>query len=188
MINIGLIGESPYDTIAIKHLLQQKYNEGFRYKILLKSIKGDHLESPKANRAAKDEIGEHKPEIIIVIRDLDTHENDAVKIAARHLWYRNLVTENIGKSLLLLNIYELEALILADIKTARAFYNAPKLTFTGNVMAQKEPKEYLKQKTNDKYQVADCPELFLKLDFDTVKRNCTYFRNFISDFEAAIKN
>ncbi len=187
MINIGLIGESPYDTTAIKHLLQQKYRDGFRYKILLRNITGDQLKTAKANRAAQDEITEHKPEIVIVIRDLDTHESNATEIAERYSWYNDIVKHNSGRSIFLLNIQELEALILADIKNTGDFYNLS-MTYKGNVMAQTNPKEYLKSKTNKKYNVSHCPELFLKLDINTIAQNCRYFKIFIDEFESAIKN
>ncbi len=185
MIKIGLVGESPYDTKAIKHLLQQKYNEGFSYTILLKNVSGDHLNTSKAKRAIAIEVKEQKPDLVIVIRDADVVESNEHIIGEKKEWYLHFVKQIDRKSVFLLNVYELEALILADIESFKKYYQVA-FNFTGSVSHQEKPKEYLQQKTAKKYKVSDCPDLFHCLHFETIKRNCAYFKDFISSFEQAV--
>ena len=35
---------------------------------------------------------------------------------------------------------------------------------------------------NSKYKESDCPELFKKLEIDTVINNCKYFQTFFTEF------
>jgi 5'(3')-deoxyribonucleotidase len=185
MIKIGLIGESPYDTKAIKHLLQQKYSDGFSYTILLKNISGDHLNTLKAKKAIAIEVTEQKPDLVVVIRDADALESHENAIGEKKEWYRHFANQIDKKSVLLLNVYELEALILADIEILKTYYQV-QVNFKGSVSHQEKPKEYLHQKTGKKYKVSDCPDLFRNLRFETIRGNCAYFKDFILSFEQAL--
>jgi len=189
MIKVGLIGESPYDTKAIQHLLQQKYYKGFRYTTLLKNITGDHLNTPKAIRAVVSEVGYQQPNIVVVIRDGDALASNSKMIKERMEWYQDLSVKMNTTSFFLLNIYELEALILADMESFNARYKV-NINFKSSVSHKENPKEFLKEKTskgNKQYHESHCPELFQQLNFDTVVKNCAYFKTFVADFEMAIK-
>lgn len=88
-----------------------------------------------------------------------------------------------------MNIYELEALILADIETFNKIYKVD-IKIKGNVMYQKEPKEFLKLKTKGcrkKYFESDCPDLFKRLRFNKIGSNCKYFSDFIAEFKKTAK-
>ena len=189
MIKIGLIGESPYDTKAIKHLMQQKYKEGFHYSILLKNITGNHLDTPKAMRAVVSEIMEQNPDIVVVIRDADALESRNNVIREKKEWYSALSKQMNKKSLLLLNIYELEALILADMDTFNNHYQS-QINFTGNAMHIVDPKGFLSSRTpaNKKYQPSHCPDLFKILKFETIRKKCLYFNEFINEFEYSLND
>ncbi len=183
MINIGLIGESPYDTVALKHLLQQKYDTGYRYSILLKNVTGDHLNTPKAIRAVVSEIKVKQPDIVVVIRDADGLESNMDAIRHKQEWYKNLSGQMNRRSLFLLNIYELEALIFADIDTFNTHYKTS-IKGNRNVTYIVKPKDELMRKTIEqkKYAESHCPELFKALKIDIVSKNCTYFKEFLDEF------
>jgi hypothetical protein len=90
---------------------------------------------------------------------------------------------------LLINIYELEALILADIATFNKFYGTS-INYSKNVMHHKEPKEFLIQKTakNKKtYSESHCPEIFRHLDISIIRQKCIYFREFYDDFKTRLQ-
>jgi hypothetical protein len=94
-----------------------------------------------------------------------------------------------NKGLLLLNIWELEALIFADITTFNKLYNTT-YKFSGDQSFKKNPKEELKRITfqkKKKFNESDCPEIFENLNFNTVENNCNYFADFITDFNKKIK-
>ena len=83
----------------------------------------------------------------------------------------------------LLHIYEIEALILADIDTFNTLYKV-KIDFKKDPMLISEPKEYLQSKCK-KYKPSDNSSIFEKLNFKKLL-NCRYFENFINNFEKAI--
>jgi hypothetical protein len=45
--------------------------------------------------------------------------------------------------------------------------------------AQKEPKEFLKTQTNEKYNQSDNPRIFAKLDPTKIQAQCDYFAKLI---------
>ena len=186
MVRIGLIGEDPNDTTAITHLLQQRFNKGFRYITLSPQKRGSQIFNDASVRSYNIEIMKDRPHHIIVIIDADSIVTENAKIKKRKSLYNKLSRQLNCKSLLLLNIYELEALILADIEGFNKHYQT-KVNFKGNVSYQQKPKEYLQEKSARKYQVAHCAYLFLHLNFDTILQNCAYFKTFVADFEKAIK-
>ena len=67
------------------------------------------------------------PDIVIFIRDLDGLETDTdfkEKKAKRQEYFTKSKSVVDKKALYLLNIYEIEALILADIEAFNAFYKS----------------------------------------------------------------
>ena len=124
---------------------------------------------------------------VVVIVDADAIITEDSKIQEKKNLYKWLEKQLNCKSILLLNIYELEALILADISGCKDYYQT-NISFKGSVSHQQNPKEFLQQKTGRKYKVSDCPDLFKILSFDTIVKNCAYFKTFVADFESAIAN
>lgn len=189
MKRIGLIGEDPNDTLAIRNLLLQKYPKGFQFKQLIKNKKGYQLNNDRVANALKIEFQDFKPDYVIFIRDADAIATEESKIRIVVDWFNKLNLIVNRRGILLVNIYELEALILADIKSFNKFYGT-QIKYTGNVMYQAKPKEFLFVKTasNKKsYSESDCPELFRYLNFDTVVDSCTYFREFHQKFKLLVQ-
>lgn len=119
-IKIGIIGEDPNDTISVKNILSKKY-ENINFIPLLKNITGGQLDSlNKVNRMLEIEYKTEKCKYLIVVRDLDAFENDIDKLKTKNDWFNKIIIEN---KLFLLCIYEIEALILADIETFNKIYN-----------------------------------------------------------------
>lgn len=89
---------------------------------------------------------------------------------------------------MLLNIWELEALIFADIDTFNKRYKVSH-SFKGDPMRVKEPKEVLMRITKKgakQYKESHCPEIFSSLDIERIKANCKYFHTFITEFESKL--
>jgi len=124
---------------------------------------------------------------VLVIVDADAIITENAKLQEKKEKYKELEKQLNCRCLLLLNIYELEALILADIAGFKDYYQT-NITFKGSVAHVEKPKEFLQEKTGKKYKVSDCPTLFQHLNFDTIANNCPYFKAFIADFEKALKN
>lgn len=82
----------------------------------------------------------------------------------------------------MLNIYEIEALILADIEEFNKIYN----TQTKLVIAPidiPEPKELLKKESQGRYNESDNFAIFKKLNISQLKQNHEEFLNFIKRLE-----
>jgi Domain of unknown function (DUF4276) len=182
---IGLIGEDPNDCHAIKQLLLQKYNKQFKFVSLLKNIKGSCLDNKRTANSLAVEFKTTKTNCILFIRDTDGIFTEIDKTKKVENWFKKL-NEIVNKQgILLCNTYELEALILADINTFNTIYKST-IKFSGDVSYKKDPKGFLKEKTKKlqrQYRESDSEELFAKLRFDEVKKNCKYFKEFISIFE-----
>jgi len=186
MIKVGLIGEDPYDKEAIKNLLTQRYPE-VNFKPLLRGIRGGGLDNPKTGRAIQNELKTNSYEFIVFIRDLDglPSQNDLrVKVKK---WFADLKHKN--TDLLLLNIWELEALIFGDLDTFNKLYKVS-VRCTGDPMMERDPKGTLitaTAKGRKKYSESDCPELFSKLDISKVEKKCRFFREFLQEFDRTLK-
>jgi len=187
MIVVGLIGEDPYDTNAIQNLLNKKYGTQVRFVSISKRFTGCQLDSDKFFRTLK--IESKKCQIVVCIRDLDGFPSQTHLIHNRKKWLNNICKNVSCDSVLLLNIWELEAFILGDVDTFNQFYKID-LKYTGNPSTLREPKEWLKSKTQKlkgPYKESDCPDLFLSLNYNKVLDRCKFFSTFIADFEHKIK-
>jgi hypothetical protein len=184
-MKIGLVGEAPNDTSAIQNLLLQKYGH-LEFTTLLNRINGSMLDNrKKISRLLRVEYESQLPDVIIFIRDLDALEHDkkAKRKRQETFSYSNRIVDKRG--LHLLNIYELEALIVAHIEIFNAQYGCLLETFD-DPMTIEMPKEVLAGASGYRFNESHNPEIFALLDFDTVKANCRYFSLFIKKFEKAI--
>ncbi len=189
-IKIGLIGEDPNDTNAIANLLKQKYATGFSFMTISQNIRGCQMFTDNAIRSYNFEIKSKTPDHVVVIMDADATKNEAELIRAKQeRYYKIRKGLKCESNILLLNIYELEALIIADIETCNNYYKSD-INFKGDVMHVKDPKGLLVLKTSKgkKYHVSHCPDLFKTLQFDIIIKKCAYFKEFITEFEKTINS
>lgn len=191
MIKVGLIGESPYDTEAIHNLLSKYYKNSFQFVKLLKRVTGNELESlGKMKRLLSAEVkNEADLSYIIYIRDLDALEDNREAVLKRTEWFNKVKATVDTKSIFLLNIVELEALILADIQSFNKKYKT-NIKFNGDPMRKTYPKEFLMQQTRNnkkQFKESDNPELFKVLNIDIVKSRCRYFQAFLTNLDALRK-
>jgi hypothetical protein len=185
MIKVGLVGEDPNDTSSIQNLLEKRYKDHVQFYTLTKRIKGYDLDTIKIKKALPIEFEDKGCDLVIFVRDLDALESEKIKLKQRIIWFKELDDLVNNKGLLLLNIWELEALILGDIDAFNKLYKTT-YSFKSNPMFQKEPKELLKQityKSNRQFKESDCPDIFNKLNIDTILKSCSCFSRFINEFD-----
>jgi hypothetical protein len=184
-MNIGLVGEAPNDTKSIKVLLQKKYSEGFEFVFMLDRINGSQLDSQKTKRFLRIEYEFKKPDIVIFIRDLDSILPNKIQMSKKKLYFSEFNSVVDKKGIYLLNIYEIEALILADIEAFNDIYHATLATIS-KPMEIEEPKEYLKSREK-KYNESENPKIFENLRFEIVIR-LEYFKLFIAKLDKKISD
>ena len=181
MMRIGLVGEAPHDTESIKHLLLKRY-PSIEFVPLISNIRGCELENQKVKHILAKQFQSEKLDYTIFIRDLDSHENDRDKILERKIYINSFKGSVQHKCILFLNIYMIEALILADIETFNSIYKSS-LTLNYPVSQYDNPKEVLKESTKNRYKEGHNSMIIKKLDINTVIQNCSYFEKFLVRFE-----
>lgn len=189
-IRVGLLGESPNDTKAIEALLKPRYGERVEFFTLLRNITGDMLEDAKTFRNLRKEYEFERPGLVIVIRDLDGLETKGAKWRQRQKYFRKVATVVEQKSLPLLNIYEIEALICAHVFIFNTQYDCA-CPQCADVMTIPEPKEWLMAATGPgkpRYSEGNSPKLLAVVDYETVMANCRYFAEFDKAFQQRIPN
>lgn len=185
MKRIGLVGESPNDTLSIKNLLSRNYRQ-YQFIQLGRNIRGCQLDSPPFFKIIVAEADTNKVDTVIAIRDLDTLESNKQQLKAKNEWAKK-VKISFAKlnNFFLLNITELESLILADIETFNRIYKT-NIKYTKNSEFESNPKKVLRDKTRGnakEYCENDAPDIFKKIDIDKIKK-CKSFKKFLTEFES----
>ncbi len=186
MILVGLVGESPHDTTAVANLLRKKYPGLVSFVTLTPDIRGGMLEDQPTKHILRKQYQKHSPSIVVFIRDLDSLEGNSSQFDLRKKYYTEFRSIVDKQSVYLLNIYALEALLLADIDAFNQHYNTS-VVYSGDPMHLEKPEVFLKEQSQYKYKESHTPELFQKLDFNKL-RNVRYFERFINEFETALKS
>lgn len=194
-MKIGLVGEAPSDTDSIKNILNKRF-PGNEYIELIRGVTGSNLDNPRIKGAIRKEFEQKKPQLVIFIRDLDSLKTDKNKLNARKEYFesfRGTVSKNKSSAnrgaIYLLNIVELEALILADINAFNIYYNINH-TYTKDPTKEKDPKKYLRNLARanlKKYSEGINPKIFLKINWDTLIENCSYFQEFDRQLTSLLK-
>lgn len=188
MFRVGLLGESPNDTKAMEALLKPRYGQQVEFFTLLRNVTGDMLEYAETFRNLRREYEWEKPNLVIVIRDLDGLTTKGPKWRQRQAYFRKVASVVEHKSLPLLHIYEIEALICADITKFNSTYNCA-CTVPGDPTTLAEPKEWLMAATapgQPRYAEGHCAKLLAVVNYDMLLANCRYFAAFDQEFNQRI--
>jgi hypothetical protein len=183
-VRVGLLGESPNDTAALKVLLEQRYAGRIQIFPLLKNLKGDKVSGLKALRMLPTQYQAQKPDIVVFTRDLDALASNAAQLQRRQQEFDQINQCVAGKAIFLLHIYEFEALIMAHIGPFNAHYKCAYKP-QADPMRISDPKGKLQvasRKGKGEYSENDCAEICAKLDYTELVRNCGYFHDFDAAF------
>ncbi|TFF40388.1 DUF4276 family protein [Mucilaginibacter psychrotolerans] len=188
MVKVGLVGEDPNDTSSIKNLLAKRYNDRIHFVPLLQGTTGTGLDTLKFRKALIVEFKRKQCAFAICIRDLDALKSQTDQLKKRVQWFNNLNESINNQGVLLLNIWELEALVFGDIET---FNKIHKINHKSNKdpMFIQEPKEELKKitrKSQNPYKESHCPDLFKQLNIDKIEAKCSCFKEFIKELEGRL--
>jgi hypothetical protein len=165
-------------------LLKPRYGQQVEFFTLLRNVTGDMLEYAETFRNLRKEYEWEKPNLVIAIRDLDGLETKGTKWRQRQAYFRKVAATVEQKCLPLLHIYEIEALICADIARFNAAYSCV-CVVPADPMTIVEPKELLMSATSPgkpRYAEGHCAKLLAAIDYDSVIANCRYFAAFDQEF------
>ena len=147
-------------------------------------MNGSRLDSQKTKRFLRKEFEFKKPDLVIFIRDLDSTLPNQEQVALRDEYFSSSNRVVDRKGIKLLHIYEIEALILADIELFNKIYECA-IEKIDQPMQVKEPKEFLRSKAK-RYTESDNPDIFKRMDFNKAL-NVEYFKTFITKLDRKIK-
>lgn len=190
-VRVGLLGESPNDTAALKVLLQQKYAGRIQIFPLLKNLKADKVSGLKALRMLPKVYAAERPEVVVFIRDLDALASNTAQWQKRQKEFNDINERVGGKGIFLLHIYEFEALIMAHIAPFNLLYKCA-YNPQPDPMRIVDPKGKLqaasRKSKRGEYSENDCEEVCGHLDYDELVKNCGYFRDFDLAFALKVRH
>lgn len=188
-VRVGLLGESPNDTEAIKVLLERQYTAQVTCFPLLERLTGGTLDSNKILRSLPIACARKRPDVVVVIRDLDALASNKTQLRLRQEYFTRVNREVGGHALYLLHIYEFEALIAADIQTFNRLYQSA-CKVPGDPSLIVDPKRVLQNATRKsqrgEYHENHSTEICTELDYSKLIKNCGYFREFDAAFAVKI--
>ena len=123
-----------------------------------------------------------------VTRNLDAPESDRKKRLERLLFFRKMNRGFEQRSVFLLNVQAMEALIAADIAPFDKKYSCT-CPVPADPMTIVDPAKFLKEATarcRKHYDEGDCAELLAEADYEKIVVNCRYFATFDQEFSQRI--
>lgn len=181
IMKVGIINENLNDSNALITLLQKYLEEDHELLPILPGIEGSQWDSNKALKLIKLEYKEQETDIIIMSRDLDAFESERKPKQTRNRFFNNINNAIDNTGVKLLHIWELEALLFADIENLNTHYGTT-IPKPPDVMNIKEPKEELSRltkNTSKPYREGHVAEVCNSLDTNVIIENCKYFQKFI---------
>ncbi|MFK7979490.1 MAG: DUF4276 family protein [Saprospiraceae bacterium] len=191
MKRIGIVGENfDNDSKPIRNLLNIVFEGKGIFIPLLKTYEGNQLERVrKVTDSLNSEIENKNIDLIILVRDLDGLSSETEKIRRRNQWFSKIEKGAKKKCIRFLIIYELEALILADITTFNKIYKT-KYQPKGKPKFQKDPKGLLKKLTarpKKTYHESHAADIFQKISHQELLKNHSgkaySYESFIKELE-----
>ncbi len=178
-VRVGLLGESPNDTAALRVLLQKKYGGRIQMFPLLKNLKADKISGLKALRMLPDAYADERLDMAVFTRDLDALASDVTQQKKRQKEFDDINACIDSNGVFLLHIYEFEALIMAHIEPFNDMFKCA-CRPQADPMRIMDPKGKLQEasrkgKRGIEYSENDCEAVCAKLDYAELVKNCGYF-------------
>lgn len=167
---VVIVGENKQnDSEPLQLLLTKVAATDVDFKVYSKNFEGGQLDGAKFFRTLETEA--EFSDWIILVRDLDSLLSDTKKLKEKDDWFQKANKMADKKGIFFLAIYEMEALILADIDSFNAHYGL-KTKPVGDPMTKSEPKEMLKKLTlktqKGEYKESDALAIFKNLNLKNI--------------------
>ncbi len=202
VLRIGIISEhhkndgEPIATLLQRYfhekttLLQRYSRENVKFEQLCSRYRSDRLDTKECFIDLKAQCSAFNPDIIIFVRDLDSER----KRETRATYFEKCTAcAYIKQQIHLLFVYEIEALILADLDVTTQFYHLKKpLQLAKSLVKETNPKGFLKaaiwEATERKmeYSESDMRELATVLDLELLEKNYPIWSDFIANFDGIL--
>jgi hypothetical protein len=172
-IKIGIVSEhANNDGKPIACLLERYFPNTATFQQLHEGAPGSRLETPRYKAIIKTAYDKFKPNLVIIIRDLDKDANKKDRLAFFEAYVQLLPTT----ATYLLFVYMIEELISTDLNTLNGYYNVS-LQRKDIPKQSKSVVDHLEQRCN--YDKSDMRALSDLLDKQIIYNNYTTWKEFI---------
>ncbi|TDN40059.1 hypothetical protein A8B98_15810 [Hymenobacter sp. UV11] len=165
-------------------MLGRRYGEWVRFVIISPEITGTQLDSPKFQHIVRANYRFQKPDLVVVTRDLDAPASNRPKRLERLLFFRKINRGFEQKSVFLLNVEAMEALIAADAGPFNKKYGCI-CQVPADPTTIPNPAQFLKDATagcRTRYDEGHCAGLLADANYEKLLANCRYFAAFDAQF------
>ena len=185
---VGVVGESSYDTEAMRGLLERQYGQRAQFIALAMRLQGGQLDGQKARTMFRLTYQSKRPDLVVIFRDLDGPANDDAKRREREALFAemNELVEN--KGVLLLHVYTIEALLIAHIEVFQQKFGW-QCRVPSNPTTIPQPTQFLRDASRNsrrRYDKASCPDMMALVDYPFLTGRCRYFAAFDAAFAARL--
>ena len=191
VLKIGIISEHhSNDGEPIATLLQRYFPEKAKFEQLCRGYRGDRLDTEECFIDLEAQYLEFNPDLIVFVRDLDNEQKREIR---SDYFEKCTACDYIKQQIHLLFVYEIEALVLADLDvTTRFYYLKKSLKAVKSPVKETNPKDFLKAAVLEatgkkrKYTESDMRELAKLFDLELLKKNYPIWKDFIAKFDGIL--
>ena len=177
---VGVVGESSFDTKALRDLLERQYGQRAQFLDLSLRLEGGQFDGHKAHTMFKIRYAAKRPDLVIIFRDLDRPADDQEMQRKRAVFFEEMNALVGGKGLFLVHVYTIEALLIAHIEVFQKKYDW-QCRVPANPTTIPKPTQFLRDASRNSrrpYVKALCPNMMELVAYHFLTKRCRYFADF----------
>ena len=177
---VGVVGESSFDTKAMRDLLDRQYGRRAQFIDLALRLEGGQFDGRKAQTMFKLRYAAKQPDLVVIFRDLDGPADDKEMRRKRAAFFAEMDALVDGKGLPLVHIYTIEALLIAHIEVFQKKFGWQSRV-PANPTTLTDPVQFLRDASRHsrrRYDKASCPDMMALVTYSFLTKRCRYFEAF----------
>lgn len=177
---VGVVGESSFDTKAMRDLLERQYGQRAQFIDLALRLEGGQFDGHKAKTMFKLRYEAKQPDLIIIFRDLDGSASDKEMRRKREAFFADMNALVGNKGLFLMHVYTIEALLIAHIEVFQQKFGW-QCKVPANPTTIPKPAQFLRdasRQSRRRYEKASCPDMMELVAYPFLVKRCRYFAAF----------
>lgn len=185
---VGVVGESSFDTKALRDLLDRQYGQRAQFIDLALRLEGGQFDGKKAQTMFKLRYAAKQPDLVIIFRDLDGPADDEVMRQKRAVFFAEMNALVGSRGLFLVHVYTIEALLIAHIEVFQQKFGW-QCRVPANPTTIPKPAQFLRDASRNsrrRYDKASCPDMMALVEYPYLTKRCRYFAEFDALFAARL--
>lgn len=185
---VGVVGESAFDTEAIRELLERRYGQRAQFLDLSLRLQGGQFDGQKSYTMFKLRYEAKQPDLVIIFRDLDGPADDQEMRRKREAFFADMNALVGNRGLFLVHVYTIEALLIAHIEVFQKKYDW-QCRVPANPTTIPKPAQFLRDASRNsrrRYDKASCPDMMALVAYPFLTQRCRYFYEFDQQLTARL--